>query len=491
MGVVYLAEHVKLARKVALKVLSSELIEDRGFRTRFERESKLAASLDHPNIVPVHDAGEADGFLYIAMRFVEGKDLGQVLQEEGPLDAERALSVLAQTADALDEAHAAGLVHRDVKPGNIMLTASRRDSGEHVYLTDFGLARAAAGTRLTRSGYFLGTIHYSSPEQFTGGTVDGRADVYSLGCVAFECLTGAVPFDREHEPAVMYAHLRDDPPRVTDRRSELPAAVDQVVATAMAKAPEDRFVTCGQMVEAMRAALAGHAVPPMPAALDERPTVPGAGAVGTVPQGSAPADASGFAAATKTVTPPQPVPTLPRRSRWPWIAAAVVVLGALGAGGWLLAAGRRAPEASGIDEAAPPSPADPATVSPSPPPPSPEADVASGRFEGLTDQGREITFSVTGTVIKKLHIIVNQANCTGSNGFPLVSQEFETDNAGGAIEPDGRFSVRLGGPDATPVFEGRFTDRRSAEGTVSVRTTGNVVHPCFTGKIPWSAGLRG
>jgi serine/threonine protein kinase len=490
MGVVYLAEHVKLARMVALKVLGSELTGDQEFRSRFERESKLAASLDHPNIVPVHDAGEAEGFLYIAMRLIEGKDLGTVLEEQGPLEPARALSVLTQTADALDEAHAAGLVHRDVKPGNIMLAPSRRGPGEHVYLTDFGLARAAAGTRLTRSGYFLGTIHYSSPEQITGAGVDGRADVYSLGCVAFECLTGRVPFERDHEPAVMYAHLREDPPRVTDRRPELPDAIDRVVSTAMAKVSDARFATCGQMVEAMGGALGGQAVLPTSAGAPEGPTAASAGAGPTVQRGAVPAG-SPSGAPTQTVTPPQPVPVLRRRSRWPWIAGTLVVAGGLAAGGWLLATSQREPETAGARDSSPP--ADPTSAPPtSPPPPSPEAaDVAGGRFDGQTQQGRELTFSVNGSVIRKLHIIVNQSNCTGTNGFPLVSQEFETDDAGGAIDPDGRFSIRLGGADATQLFEGRFTDRRSAEGTVSVRTTGGVVRPCTTGKIPWTAALRG
>ena len=249
MGIVYLAEHVRLKKRMALKVLPPELCGDGEFRRRFERESQMAAALDHPNIVPVHDAGEVDGLLYIAMRYVEGTDLGKLLASEGALEPERALSILGQTADALDEAHAEGLVHRDVKPANILLARSRK--GERVFLSDFGLAKQwASGSSLTRSGFFVGTISYAAPEQFTGGDIDGRADVYSLGCVMFECLTGRPPFERPHEPAVMYAHLQDDPPPVSGARPGLPAVLDQVVATAMAKDRADRYPTSGELIGA-------------------------------------------------------------------------------------------------------------------------------------------------------------------------------------------------------------------------------------------------
>jgi Tol biopolymer transport system component/predicted Ser/Thr protein kinase len=325
MSVVYLAEHLQLSRLVALKVLPSRLARDQEFRLRFERESKLAASLDHPNIVPVHDAGEADGLLYIAMRFVEGKDLGKLLREEGRLEPERALSILGQTAEALDEAHTAGLVHRDVKPANILLTASPREQYEHAYLTDFGLARAfASGSRLTRSGYYLGTIHYSSPEQFTGSNVDGRTDVYSLGCVAFECLTGKVPFERDHEPAVMFAHLQEEPPRVTAQRPDLADTVDDVVTAAMAKVPEERFPTCGQLVEALRDAVAGRTVPFVVAHAKTRPRVP-----------AVPADVPPVPAVAGAL-PGVPAPEA-RRSMAPLIAAiGIMVAAGIGVGGFLL-----------------------------------------------------------------------------------------------------------------------------------------------------------
>jgi serine/threonine protein kinase len=486
MGVVYLAEHLRLSRMVALKVLGGRLAEDREFRTRFERESRLAASLDHPNIVPVYDAGEAEGLLYIAMRLVEGTDLGNVLGEEGALHPERALSIVSQTADALDEAHAAGLVHRDVKPGNIMLAPSRRGPQEHVFLTDFGLARVAAGTRLTKSGYFLGTIHYSSPEQFTGGEVDGRTDVYSLGCVAFECLTGVVPFERDHEPAVMYAHLQEDPPRVTSRRPELPVAVDDVIAMAMAKRPEERFATCGQMIEALRAAVAGTPVFLSPLPPGERVTTPARPAA--VETGERPA----AAAVTETVTPPEPRPTVPRRSRWPWIAAAV--LGAavlLAGGGWFLAAGREQPQERGAGAESPASPSSPSPeASPSPSPQPPE--VAAGRWLGETRQGEEITFVVRRARVRNVLFSVDFTGCFSSEGLgELIGHEFNWGPLDEGIDPDGRFEFREQTVEGTQVLEGRFTDPQTATGTISVRTTEGVTRPCVTGKVPWTAGPTG
>jgi serine/threonine protein kinase len=329
MGVVYLAEHLRLKKRMALKVLPPELIGDEQFRRRFERESQMAAALDHPNIVPVHDAGEIDGVLYIAMQYVEGTDLAKVLASEGALVLDRTLSIVAQTADALDEAHALGLAHRDVKPANILLTRSR--SGERAYLTDFGLAKQwASASRLTRSGLFVGTLSYAAPEQFTGGDIDGRADVYSLGCVLYECLTGRVPFDRAHEPAVMYAHLNDPPPAVTSRRPDLPAGLDDVVARAMAKDRDDRYPTCGEMVGAARAALG---------------TVGGAAAERTdAPAVTRPAPGSATTASSRTVPVGAPAPIRPgeqaprRRGAAValGVAVAVVATAGLGVGGYLL-----------------------------------------------------------------------------------------------------------------------------------------------------------
>jgi streptogramin lyase/predicted Ser/Thr protein kinase len=251
MGRVYLAEDTRLGRKVALKLLDPELADDQRFRDRFTRESRLAASLDHPNVVPIYEAGEADEVLFIAMRYVEGTDLGRLIEAEGPLPPDRAAAIVSQVASALDAAHRRGLVHRDVKPGNVLV-----GEDDHAYLTDFGLIkRREADTGLTKSGQFMGSVDYAAPEQIMGQDVDGRADVYSLGCVLYECLTGDPPYPQDSEVAVLYAHLKDPFPSVTAKRPDLPPALDAVVAKAMAKRPEDRFATAGELAAAARAEL--------------------------------------------------------------------------------------------------------------------------------------------------------------------------------------------------------------------------------------------
>ena len=253
MSVVYLAEHIGLRRKVALKVLGPELAEDEAFRERFIRESRITAGLDHPNIVTVYDAGEADGVLYISMRYVEGTDLERLLRVETRLDPSRAVSLVSQAAAALDAAHAAGLVHRDVKPGNILLTSEPRSSTDRAYLSDFGVTkRVDTGASLTRTGQFVGTVDYVAPEQIQGGDVDGRADIYSLACVLYRCLTGEVPFPRDTEVATIYAHLQDPPPAPSERRPELPAGFDVPISRALAKSRDDRFDTCRRFAEAAR-----------------------------------------------------------------------------------------------------------------------------------------------------------------------------------------------------------------------------------------------
>ncbi len=242
---------------VALKILTPELSADERFRRRFLRESELAATLDHPHIVPIVQSGEEDGVLYLAMSHVEGSDLRDLLRQEGRFESGRAIDLVGQVAEALDAAHSAGLVHRDVKPGNILIAA--RPGGEHAYLCDFGLARHMSSvSSLTGDRGFVGTVDYISPEQIEGGPIDGRTDVYSLGCVLYECLTGARPFERESELALVYAHLNEPPPKLTDLRPELPNALDDVFATTLAKAPADRYATGGEMVAAAEAALAGR-----------------------------------------------------------------------------------------------------------------------------------------------------------------------------------------------------------------------------------------
>ncbi len=273
MAVVYLAEHLRLGRKVALKVLDPEMGEDEDFRERFIRESRIAAGLDHPNVVTVYDAGEADGVLYLSMRYVEGTDLERLLRGVTKLEPPRAVSIISQCAAALDAAHAEGLVHRDVKPANILLSSEGRTPSDRVYLSDFGVTkRLHSGAGLTRTGQFVGTVDYVAPEQIRGKDVDGRADVYSLGCVLFRCLTGGVPFPRETEVGTIYAHLEDDPPSVSELLPAL-ADVGDVVARAMAKSKDDRFATCREFaVAAGRATGApAPALPPARAPEGARP----------------------------------------------------------------------------------------------------------------------------------------------------------------------------------------------------------------------------
>jgi YVTN family beta-propeller protein len=260
MGDVYRAFDTRLNRNVALKLLAPRLADDEGFRRRFLRESLLAASLDHPNAIPVYEAGEADGLLFIAMRFVEGTDLRQVLDVEGVLEPKRALALLAPVAGALDTAHAKGLVHRDVKPANILVASEpAADPPEHVYLSDFGLTTLSSDPG---GGPFSGTADYAAPELVTGGPVDGRTDVYALGCVIFECLTGDPPFHGDSVMAVLWGHANDPVPSASERNGDLPEAIDAVLRRALAKSPDERYSTCRELVEALRAALGLDAASP-------------------------------------------------------------------------------------------------------------------------------------------------------------------------------------------------------------------------------------
>jgi tRNA A-37 threonylcarbamoyl transferase component Bud32 len=259
MGVVYLAEDAAGGRRVALKLLSPELANDARFRRRFLRESQLAATLDHRHVVATVASGEENGVLYLAMSYVEGSDLRELLRREGRLEPERAVRLIGEVAEALDAAHAAGLVHRDVKPGNILVAGVPAE--EHASVCDFGLARHVSSvSSLTSDRGFVGTIDYVPPEQIEGGELDARADVYSLGCVLYECLAGERPFERDSELSVVFAHLNEPPPRITDVRPELSTALDDVLAKALAKSRDDRYSTCGELATAARAGLAGLAV---------------------------------------------------------------------------------------------------------------------------------------------------------------------------------------------------------------------------------------
>jgi serine/threonine protein kinase len=248
MSVVYRAKHARLGTSVALKVLSSDLSSDDSFRERFLREAQMAASIDHPNVVPIHDMGMREGSLYIVMRYVSGGDLRALLATSGPLEAEQALTLLTPIALALDAAHGHGLVHRDVKPGNILIQRSRVGEIEHVYLSDFGIAKSSSISGLTRAGGLLGTVEYMAPEQVGGGEVSAQTDVYALAGVFYECITGRIPFERELAQGALPPAGAPEP--ISSVRPELPAALDGVIAKALSREPADRYATCEQFLHA-------------------------------------------------------------------------------------------------------------------------------------------------------------------------------------------------------------------------------------------------
>ena len=256
MGLVYRATNVALNRIYALKVLAPGLAEDEGFRQRFKREMRIAASLHHPNIVGIHYAGEQDGMLFFVMDYVTGTDLREILMKQGALDPNRAVDLLEQFASALDAAHRRGLVHRDVKPGNIMITV--KDGEEHAYLTDFGLAKkfdTASG--LTTKGSIVGTVDYMAPEQITGSRTDARTDIYALGCVFYQMLTGKVPYERDNSVATLYAHVHEPPPPLDGDISDTHPAFAPVFEKAMAKDSDERYFSAGDFARDAAAALRG------------------------------------------------------------------------------------------------------------------------------------------------------------------------------------------------------------------------------------------
>jgi serine/threonine-protein kinase len=274
MGIVFLATHERLERKVALKVIAPTLALDEEFRARFLRESQLAASLDHPNVIPIYDADEVDGLLYLGMRYVSGPSVQTLIRERGSLPPVETLRIAEQIGGALDAAHRAGLVHRDLKPANILVA----EPGDHAYLCDFGLAKLTSSKGMTQTGSFLGTVDYSAPEQIQGLPLDGRADIYSLGCVLFHCLIGEAPFARESDFAVLQAHLAEPPPILSSVRPDLPRPLDRIIITAMAKEPGDRYATAGALASDFKRAIRGALQPTDPDATRAAPVPP------TVPQ---------------------------------------------------------------------------------------------------------------------------------------------------------------------------------------------------------------
>jgi len=272
MGVVFRATDLALDRSVALKLIAPSAALDPVFRARFEHECRAAAAIDHPHAVEVFHAGEEDGLLYVTMRYVEGADLGVLLTRDHPLQPTRAVRLIVQVADALDAAHRRGLVHRDVKPTNVLI--AERDGVEHAFLTDFGLTkRREADAGLTKPGFAMGTADYMAPEQARGAEVDARADVYALACVLFKTLTGAVPFNRGSDLEKLMAHLKDPPPSLRSARPDAPRALDVAVRRAMAKDPDERPQTAGEFAAEALAAVQGSAAPEPPGASPEAMSV--------------------------------------------------------------------------------------------------------------------------------------------------------------------------------------------------------------------------
>ena len=323
MAVVYRARDDHLDRRVALKVLAPDLARDHVFRARFIQESRIAAATEHPNIIPVFNAGETDGVLYIAMRYIPDGDVRALIDRVGPLPAARACALIAQAASALDAAHARGLVHRDVKPTNMLLEVSSRSSlPDHLYLSDFGLAKpSSAAAGLTMTGQFFGTVDYVAPEQIQGQHLDGRADQYALACTAFEMLSGSPPFKRDTGMAVISAQLSEPPPPLSALRPDLPAAADRVISKALAKTPADRYERCLDFAEALAVActqgqpLPGEVphpptrtvLPVPPATVADAGMPPGDDSAATPPAGTIfPPAAAGFAAGAAAGSSPPP-----------------------------------------------------------------------------------------------------------------------------------------------------------------------------------------
>jgi serine/threonine-protein kinase len=327
MGVVYRATDLTLDREVALKLISDELGKDETFRERFRRVSRLAASIRHANVITVFRAGEEDGSLFIAMDYIEGTDLKALIASQGRLDPALAARIVWQVGQALDAAHAKTLVHRDVKPANVLIASEK--GSPHAYLTDFGLTKnVGSETGMTKTGVVVGTIDYMAPEQVAGLPIDGRVDIYSLGCVLWEALTGKVPFPRDSAVAKMYAHTHEDPPSLAEVAPDVPAAFEGVVTRAMAKRPEERYLSAGDLGEAALAAAEGRSIE-----LSEKSVAAGAAAPVEDAPPAVKAGATAETPATPTAESPgatteRPAPARPR-GRGRLIAAAAAGLVAL------------------------------------------------------------------------------------------------------------------------------------------------------------------
>ncbi len=411
MGEVHRAYDTARKRTVALKRLPASLARDEAFRKRFRTESEVAARLTEPHVLPVHDYGEIDGRLYLDMRYVQGPDLASLLVRRGGLPATQAVGILEQVAAALDAAHADNLVHRDVKPSNVLVLMADADTPSFAYLTDFGVAQiGGADSGLSSTNTTAGTFDYLAPERYTSRRADPLVDVYSLGCVLFEMLAGDKPFPATTLPEAMRAHCTQDPPRLAESDPTVPAALDDVIATAMAKEPDDRYPSCGALAAAARAALDGAACSPAPQAgvvthvpdatadagpeatadTASEPTADGAPESTTAPvtEPAEPAAATGPDGHPPRPTRPAEPQTARRRPRTPMLVGVAAVFFALVVGGAALTGfgGSDVPAAA------------PAAIAPTPSVASPVADavvstVADGAYTGRSS-GNEVTVAL-------------------------------------------------------------------------------------------------
>ncbi len=330
MGVLYMALEPGLERRVALKLIAPEAAADEIFAKRFAEESRIAASIEHPNVVPIYAAGEEDGVPFIAMRYVAGADLAKRLVREGRLGPAVAVDLIAQIGNGLDAIHAVGLIHRDVKPANVLLSGG--DAAEHAYITDFGVARnVSTESGLTQTGRFVGTLDYVAPEQISGGEIDARVDVYALGCLLFKLLTGEVPFPKDGDAARLFAHLNDPPPAPSLYVPEVSMALDDVVIRAMSKNPDDRYPSAGDLGRAAQAALRGERT-----TAPERTVATGAAATRTAE--TIAAEPEGAAAGIAAIEPLSS--SEPRgRNRVPIVVGAMLAVVAIAAGAVVLTSG--------------------------------------------------------------------------------------------------------------------------------------------------------
>ena len=437
MGVVYRATNVALNRIYALKVLAPELAEDEQFRERFKRETRIAASLHHPNIVGIHYAGEHEGLLFFVMDYVTGTDLRDVLLKQGALDPARAVDLLEQCASALDAAHRRGLVHRDVKPGNILITVT--DGEEHAYLTDFGLAKkfdTASG--MTAKGLMVGTVDYMAPEQITGSRTDARTDVYALGCVFFQMLTGKVPYERENSVATLFAHVHEPPPPLDGEIMDTHPAFVPVLEKAMAKESSDRYFSAGDFARDAAAALRGMRS-------DAPPTIVGTGDATPLPVGAdAPSEPEGADSAEPVPEPAQDVsePLAPGATRLSDPTSPPADIAVPAAAATSMSAGE--PHVAGPTGG---------QTAPPPPPPPPPAPPGPGRDEGAAGRSPK-------RFLLPLAIVVLVAGA-------VVAVIASSSGGGGSSTPAGKPFAAT----ARPVP----TNRVTGSGTANVQLNGDAV----------------